>query len=55
MSKQDKNYSEETDLVLKNHLKDTRRELGLSQQQLADMIGVSRNTIGSIERCVFVP
>lgn len=55
MSKQDINYSEETDLVLKNHLKDTRRELEISQQQLADMIGVSRNTIGSIERCVFVP
>ena len=55
MINQNKDYSEDTDIELKNHLKDTRRELGLSQQQLADMIGVSRNTIGSIERCVFVP
>ncbi len=55
MSKQNKNYSEDINLELKNHLRDTREELEISQQQLADMIGVSRNTIGSIERCVFVP
>ncbi|MCA9767097.1 MAG: helix-turn-helix transcriptional regulator [Carnobacterium sp.] len=55
MSELDKNYSEDTNLELKNHLKNIRIELGFSQQQLADMIGVSRNTIGSIERCVFVP
>ena len=36
-------------LILKNHLKETRIELKLSQSQLADMVGVSRNTISSIE------
>ena len=36
-------------LILKNNLKECRSEKGLSQQQLADMVGVSRNTISSIE------
>ena len=36
-------------LVLKNHLKEVRKEKGYSQQQLADEVGVSRNTISSIE------
>ena len=36
-------------LVLKNNLKKTRMEKGLSQQDLADIVGVSRNTISSIE------
>ena len=36
-------------LILKNHLKEVRAELQLSQSQLADMVGVSRNTISSIE------
>ena len=36
-------------LILKNNLRDARSEKGLSQQQLADMVGVSRNTISSIE------
>ena len=34
-------------LILKNNLRDARSEKGLSQQQLADMVGVSRNTISS--------
>lgn len=42
-------------LVLKNRLKDARTEKGLSQQQLADMVGVSRNTISSIETGQFNP
>lgn len=42
-------------LILKNHLKETRSEKGLSQQQLADMVGVSRNTISSIETGQFNP
>ena len=42
-------------LVLKNSLKDVRSEKGLSQQQLADMVGVSRNTISSIETGQFNP
>lgn len=42
-------------LVLKNNLKNIRTEKGLSQQQLADMVGVSRNTISSIEVGQFNP
>jgi transcriptional regulator, XRE family len=42
-------------LVLKNNLKNARSEKGLSQQQLADMVGVSRNTISSIETGQFNP
>ena len=36
-------------LVLRNHLKEARSEAKLSQAQLAEMVGVSRNTISSIE------
>ena len=36
-------------LKLKNRLKDARTEVGFSQSQLAEMVGVSRNTISSIE------
>ena len=42
-------------LTLKNNLKAARGEKGLSQQQLADMVGVSRNTISSIEVGQFNP
>ena len=42
-------------LILKNNLKAARSEKGLSQQQLADMVGVSRNTITSIETGQFNP
>lgn len=42
-------------LILKNNLKVSRSEKGLSQQQLADMVGVSRNTISSIETGQFNP
>lgn len=42
-------------LILQNHLKEVRTEKGLSQQQLADMVGVSRNTISSIETGQFNP
>ena len=42
-------------LILKNNLKALRSEKGLSQQQLADMVGVSRNTISSIETGQFNP
>lgn len=45
----------EDTLVLKNRLKEARSEKGLSQQQLADMVGVSRNTISSIETGQFNP
>ena len=39
-------------LILRN---ETRREQKLSQAQLADLVGVSRNTISSIETGVFQP
>ena len=43
------------DLILNNRLKDARAEQKLSQSQLAKMIGVSRNTISSIETGQFNP
>ena len=41
--------------VLKNRLRGARRARGLSQTQLAEMVGVSRNTISSIETGQFSP
>ena len=43
------------DLVLQNHLKKIRQEKKLSQSALAEMVGVSRNTISSIETGQFCP
>ena len=45
----------EDQLILKNRIKEMRTELGLSQAQLAEMVGVSRNTISSIETGQFSP
>lgn len=42
-------------LVLKNHLREARNEKGLSQMELANMVGVSRQTISSIENGQFNP
>ena len=42
-------------LILKNRLKEARTESGISQAQLAEMVGVSRNTISSIETGQFNP
>lgn len=42
-------------LILKNKLKVVRTEKGISQQALAEMVGVSRNTISSIETGQFNP
>lgn len=42
-------------LILKNHLKEARMEKGMSQVQLANLVGVSRNTISSIETGQFNP
>ena len=42
-------------LVLRNRLREARMEKGLSQAQLAQMVGVSRNTISSIETGQFNP
>jgi len=43
------------DLVLKNRLKIARAEKNLSQGELAELVGVSRNTISSIETMQFNP
>ena len=45
----------ENKLELKNRLKEIRAEKKLTQQNLADMVGVSRNTISSIETGEFCP
>ena len=42
-------------LILKNRLKHARSEKKLSQAQLAALVGVSRNTISSIETGQFNP
>ncbi len=43
------------ELKLKNRLKEARAEVNLSQSQLAELVGVSRNTISSIETGQFNP
>lgn len=45
----------EDKLVLKNRLKEARAEKELSQSQLAELVGVSRNTVSSIETGQFNP
>lgn len=42
-------------LELKNNLKEVRKEKGYSQADLAKLVGVSRNTISSIETGQFTP
>ena len=42
-------------LVIKNHLKEIRIKKNLSQNALAELVGVSRNTISSIETGQFCP
>lgn len=43
------------ELKLRNRLKEARFEKDLSQSQLAELVGVSRNTISSIETGQFNP
>lgn len=45
----------ESQLILRNRLKEARSAAGLSQGQLAELVGVSRNTISSIETGQFSP
>ena len=45
----------ENELILKNRLKEIRTERGYSQAKLAELVGVSRNTISSIETGQFNP
>ncbi len=40
---------------MKNSLKVERAKLDITQEQLANMIGVSRQTINSIEKNKYVP
>jgi putative transcriptional regulator len=41
--------------MIKNRVKELRGERGWTQQQLADAVGVSRQSINSIERERYVP
>ena len=41
-------------LVLKNRLKEVRAEQGLSQSQLAALVGVSRNTISPTAKLALI-
>ena len=43
------------ELKLKNRLKEARMEKNMSQNHLAELVGVSRNTISSIETGQFNP
>ncbi|MBO5949049.1 helix-turn-helix transcriptional regulator [bacterium] len=43
------------DLVLKNNIKDARIQQGFSQEELAKMVGSTRQTIISIEKGTFSP
>ena len=43
------------ELILKNNLAQIRKDKKLSQAELAKMVGVSRNTISSIETGQFIP
>ena len=38
-----------------SRLKEARTEAGLTQAELADLVGVSRKTINTVENGVFVP
>lgn len=42
-------------LILRNRLAQARKEKGMSQSALAELVGVSRNTISSIETGQFSP
>ena len=43
------------ELILKNRLKEVRAKKNLSQQDLANMVGVSSNTISSLETGQYDP
>ncbi len=42
-------------LILHNNVAEVRREQHISQSELAEMVGVSRNTISSIETGQYQP
>lgn len=41
--------------TIENRVRETRQALGLTQQELADAVGVSRQSINSIEQGRYVP
>ena len=43
------------DIVLKNLIKETRMQKGISQEELAKMVGTTRQTIIAIEKGQFNP
>ena len=43
------------ELILKNKLREIRAKKKISQQELANMVGVSRNTISSLETGQYEP
>jgi putative transcriptional regulator len=40
---------------LANRIKEKRAELGLTQAELAERVGVTRKTVNTVENGVFVP
>lgn len=42
-------------MKLVTHLTEYRKAAGLTQSQLADIVGVSRKTINTVENNIFVP
>lgn len=43
------------ELILKNNLKKIRQEKGLTQSELAEQVGTTRQTIISIEKLEYIP
>ena len=43
------------EMILKNRLKEERISFGISQKELAQLVGASRQTINSIENEQFYP
>ena len=43
------------DIILKNKLKEVRTSKNISQEELANMVGTTRQTIISIEKGIFNP
>ena len=43
------------ELILKNNIPESRKAKGYSQADLAKLVGVSRNTISSLETCQYTP
>ena len=42
-------------IVVENRVREMRQRLGMTQQELADAVGVSRQSINSIEQGRYVP